>query len=313
MDTYVPFESDGVIDTTAEGETEMIADADGYGAIHGEPGIYQGIPNEVYHASRGVSKSGLWTIHTQTPAHFKFPPPAGEISTTKKATQDFGTASHTAILEPELFEAQVLRGPDDRRGNNWKDAVGYAEETGRVCLVASDYDNILTIRDAIHANARINAIITGGRPEVEASGYAIDPVTGLLIRCRPDLYRADLGIMLDAKSTASAHPDAFARSVVNYGYHAQEAHYSDTYRLLDRPVEGFLFLAWEKESPFAFALYELPPSIVEEGRAIIRKSLDTYAECSLTNHWPAYGDEITELKFQRWSYSLTQAPEQEAA
>jgi len=280
-----------------------------------EPGIYQGIPNEIYHGGPGASKSGLWTIHTQTPAHFKFPPPRGEMTTTRQATLDFGSASHTAILEPELFEASVMRGPADRRGNNWKDATAEAAATGRICLVAADYDNILTIRDTIHANARINAIITGGQPEIEASGYAIDPVTGQLIRCRPDVYRADIKIMLDAKSTASAHPDAFARSVVNYGYHAQEAHYSDIYRQLGREVDGFLFLAWEKESPYAIALYELPPSIVQEGRAIIRKSLNRYDECDRAGHWPAYGDEVTELKFKGWSYQLTPRPddEQEAA
>lgn len=312
MDNALSFEADGaVIDITTADAAETYA-AQMMPAL-GEPGIYQDVPNEVYHASPGVSKSGLWTIHTATPAHFKFPPPPSEITTAKQATMDFGTASHTAILEPEKFEAAVMRGPKDRRGNNWKDATAEAADTGRVCLVAEDYDNILTIRDAIHANARINAIITGGAPEIEASGYAIDPITGLLVRCRPDLYRGDIKIMLDAKSTVSAHPAAFARSVVNFGYHAQEAHYSDTYRLLDRQVDGFLFLAWEKESPFAFALYELPPSIVDEGRAIIRKSLNTYAECKRTNHWPAYGDEVTELQFKRWSYSLTEAPEQEAA
>ena len=311
MDALPFAEAGAVIDMSAEALAAAVTEP----AFTAAPGIYQGLPNEVYHASPGVSKSGLWTIHTQTPAHFKFPPPPSEMTTTKKAALDFGSASHTAILEPELFEAQVMRGPADRRGNNWKDAVAEAEHFGRIVLVAEDYDNILTIRDAIHANARINAIITGGQPEVEASGFWIDPATGILTRCRPDLYRADLRLMLDAKSTASAHPDAFARSVVNFGYHAQEAHYSDGYRELGRDVDGFLFLAWEKESPFAFALYELPPSIVDEGRAIIRKSLDTYAACAAANQWPAYGDEVTELRFKRWSYSLTAAPdgEQEAA
>ncbi len=279
------------------------------------PGIYPGISNEAYHAGPGVSKSGLWTIYTQTPAHYKYPPEVEEVSTQTQAIRDFGQASHVAILEPERFEAAVFKGPINRMGSNWKDAKAEATNTGRICLTAGDYDDVLAIRDGVHANARINAIITGGKPEVEHSGFWIDPITGQLCRCRPDLYRADLKLMLDLKSTQSARPEAFARSVINYGYHAQEAHYSDGYRENGREVEGFVFLAWEKKSPYASALYELPPSIVDEGRAIIRSALATYDQCQRANEWPAYGDEVQELSFQRWSYRETEAPmgEMEAA
>lgn len=267
-----------------------------------KPGIYQGIPNESYHAGPGVSKSGLWTIHSQSPAHYKF----GEREASKAF--DFGEACHFAILQPELFEAKVFRGPEDRRGNKWKDAEEFCKGEGKLLLTAPDYEGVMTIRDAVHANVWINSIITGGKPMIEASGYWIDPTTGQLCRCRPDLYREDLGILLDVKSTVSAHPDAFARSVINYGYHSQEAFYSDGWRTLGKKVDGFVFLAWEKKSPYAYAVYELPPSIVEEGRAIMRNALHAHAACQNANHWPAYGDGVTELSFKRWAYNLTEAP-----
>ena len=127
---------------------------------------------------------------------------------------------------------------------------------------------------------------------------------------RKHLYREDLGILVDVKTTLSAHPDAFARSVVNYGYHAQEAFYSDGWNALGKNVDGFVFLAWEKTSPYAFGLYELPPAIVEEGRAIISRALDAYATCVRTDSWPAYGEGVQELDFKRWAYRLTEAPSQ---
>lgn len=272
-----------------------------------DPGIYADLDNDAYHGGPGISKSGLWTIYTKTPAHYRF------AEREEKAHFDFGTACHFAILEPEKFETSVMRGPKDRRGNNWKDAQAEATNSGRLLLTEGDYDGVLTIRDAVHADAWLNALIVSPHSEIEHSGYWIDPETGVLCRCRPDLYRADLGVMVDVKSTVDAGPGAFARSVVNYGYHAQEAFYSDGYRALGRPVEGFVFLAWEKKSPFVTARYELPPSIVEDGRQICRKALARYAECAAADQWPGYSEQITELTFKRWSYQEIDAPIEEAA
>lgn len=272
-----------------------------------KPGIYLNMPNEDYHAGPGISKSGLWTIQTQSPAHYKF------AVREEKSYFDFGDACHKAILEPNEFEEKVVRGPDDRRGNKWKDQLEACSLDDKLLLTAGDYDAVLAIRDVIHGDSWLNSIITGGKPMIEASGYAIDAETGELRRVRPDLYREDLEIILDVKSSQSAHPDAFARSVINYGYHAQEAFYSDTWRDIGKPVSGFAFLAFEKKPPYAFAIYELPPSIVDEGRALMRQALDTYHTCRKNNSWPSYGEGVQELEFKRWAYRATAAPEFEDA
>ena len=271
------------------------------------PGIYSDISDEAYHGGPGISKSGLWTIYTKSPAHYKFAP--------HKETNVFsiGKAAHIAILEPETFEARVMKGPEDRRGNKWTDSQAEATNSGRLLLTSGDYDAGLLMRDAVHADARINAIITSSNSQVEHSGVWIDEETGVLCKCRPDLYRPDLGIMLDLKSTTDAHPDAFARSVISYGYHTQEAWYSSGYRGLGQNVEGFVFLAVEKIDPFVCALYELPPSIVAEGHAIARKAIAKYAECDAADRWPGYSEGITELTFKRWSYQETAPGMEETA
>jgi exodeoxyribonuclease VIII len=300
-------------ETTAIDPAEEQASEPAALPVSHEPGIYYDISNEEYHSGDGISKSGLWTIGTKTPAHFKFPPPK-DTSAQARATKDFGTAVHTAILEPEKLETSVYRGPADRKGNKWTDCVK-AFEAGLqgMPLTEEAYDRVLTIRDRVHSDNFVNQLLTCGDGVNEATGYVIDPVTGQKRRVRPDRYRRDLNLIIDVKTTESAMPDAFARSVINYGYHAQEAYYTDAWQDLDQPVDGFLFLAWEKKSPFAFALFELPPEIVEEGRAIMRRSLNIYHECQTTGRWPGYASEVQQLQFKRWHFTETEAPEDVAA
>lgn len=270
------------------------------------PGLHGDIPNEVYHAGPGVSRSDLWTIYTKTPAHYRF----GEKKESKAL--DFGTASDMAILDPELFEERVMMGPEDRRGNRWKDAEASAISLGKLLLTGPDYEACLQMRDVVHANAYLHRLITQGQPLAGQSGYWRDAETGKFCKFRPDLIRKDLGVMLDLKTTRSAAARTFASSVLEYGYHAQEAWYSAGYEACGLgSLNGFVFLAMEKEAPFAFRLYELPPSIVAEGHLAMRSALALYAQCEETDEWPGYDEAVTELPIPRWGYKLTPAPDGE--
>ncbi|UNY40260.1 exonuclease [Paracoccus phage vB_PmaP_KLEP18-1] len=269
------------------------------------PGIHLNIPNKDYHAGAGVSKSGLWQIHKFSPAHYAYAPPE------ERNHFDIGEAGHIAVLEPDTFEARVHCGPEDRRGKKWLAAKDECDAAGWLLLTSGDYDKALKIRDTIHADTTLNHLITRGDRMIEASGYWTDPQTGMLCRCRPDLWRRDLRLQIDLKTTVSARQEDFARSVVNYGYHAQEAFYTDGWSQTGNQVDAFLFVAVEKKDPFCFSLYELPPSIVDEGRAIMRKSLGRYAECVATQTWPGYATGVQELTFPRWSYTEIEAPEME--
>lgn len=265
-------------------------------------GIHEGIPNDVYHSLPGISKSGLWTMYQKTPAHFRY--------AVRKETNafDVGEAIHLAVLQPDVFETRVIRGPKDRRGNNWKDFQAEATNSGRLLLTEADFDKALEVRDVVHADAWLNAMIVSPHSQVERSGIWTDAETGVTCRLRPDLYRPDLGIIFDLKSTRCAEAETFARDVANYGYHAQEAWYSDGWRALGQNVEAFVFIALEKDAPYCRAAYELLPSIVDEGRIAMRKTLRLYAQCAAVDRWPGYEPGVQELKFKPWAYYETEAP-----
>jgi len=260
-----------------------------------QPGIYDLSPDD-YHASPGVSKSGLWTLYTRTPYHFKYQ------SQAETNTQRFGSAAHTAVLEPELFSSRFMRGPSDRRGNKWTSALVDAGATGRSLLTESEYDDAQRLRDALHKNPLVQRL-TAGSPQVEKSGFWIDPATGELCRCRPDLYNPDLRIMVDLKSTADASARDWVKRVADYGFHVQEAFYRDGWEQAGGgAVEGFVFLTVENKAPFAHAVYEMDLPSVAEGAAIARKALEMYRACRLADQWPGYAPDVQELSLPRWAF-----------
>lgn len=63
------------------------------------------LPNEEYHKREGISSSGLYELFSDCPEMFKF----GEKDDGSAALH-FGTASHAAMLEPDLFDSLFVRG-----------------------------------------------------------------------------------------------------------------------------------------------------------------------------------------------------------
>ena len=289
------------------------------------PGIHLNLSNEDYHAGPGISKTGLWTIATKTPAHYRF----GERK--DSAAFDLGTAAHVALLEPELLDDNIACGPEARGNSNaWKEAQLYADACGQILLKPAEYQSVLRIRDAGERNATLRDLRRGSI--FEASGYAIDHETGMLCRCRPDAYNATHGVMLDLKTTTDGGREAFSRAAANYGYHMQEAFYTDTWRaaglvqhstfnpaFLGR-VDAFIFVVIEKPAPSLVSCYELAPSAVDEGREQYRRALRTYKTCVVRENagilpedaWPGYPEDPEPLDIPAWAYRTTTRPTPEA-
>lgn len=265
-------------------------------------GVVRNMPFDAYSTGLEVSKSVLWTAHTRSLRH-------GLHSILQRSEPSnamaLGAAVHCAVLEPDEFSWRFHRGPDDRRGLRWKEAL---EEHGEGLLTAGDYDAALAIRDALLREPLVRKI-TQAATLREASGFWTDSETGLRCRCRPDGYAESLGLLIDLKTTRDARAHGFARSIADYGYHAQEAFYSDGWRACGLDVAGFVFIAVETEAPFAASVFELGPQAVEEGRAAMRATLQAWAEAERADQWPAYPQEVQRIDLPRWAYRLTSPPD----
>lgn len=260
-------------------------------------GIIDGLSNEAYHSGPGISKSGLWTIHSKTPAHF--------IGAERKdsSAKTFGTAAHLALLEPDLLEKTYGCLPEGHNGTTkeGKAATQSVRDAGLIPMKNDEYQGVLKIRDKLHANPMVQKIITGAK--YEQSAYWIDEETYALCRCRPDIYNPNLRLMADLKTCRDASEWGFARAIEDYGYHVQDAFYSDGWEAAGGGgVDAFIFIAIESEAPYLFQIYELDMADKDQGRDIYHAALRRYADCRKTGYWPGYGSGVQTITRPKWAH-----------
>lgn len=259
------------------------------------PCYIKNMPSEVYHAHDSISNSGLKLV-SQSPAHFKYPPK-------REAGRNMviGSALHMACLEPHLFydTYMLLRGVDDRRAKEYKDAKAeYGEE---FVLVGSECERVEGIAKSLSSDSKI-ALLLDADGHTELSGFSTDPDTGVTCRHRFDKLLNN-GIAIDLKTSIDARPDAFSRAIYNYNYHVQAAFYADQYEwVTGNIIADFIFIVVESESPYACKMYRLDSDSLQVGRDAYRRALDKYAECRTSGIWPAYGnDGVEEISIPNWA------------
>lgn len=268
-------------------------------------GFYQDLPSDEYHNDTALGSSSIKTIINKSPAHLF----GGEIK--ESSAFDLGTAFHTLVLEPSKA-GTIVCGPEDRRGNKWKDAKESCDASGHILLTQDEYEKVFAMRDALMANEDVASLLIG-RTVSEASLFHTDMQTGVRCKVRPDLVNYDLRIMVDLKTCISAAPQAFSKAVLEYGYHIQEAFYKRIWNgyFKNDQIEDFYFIAVEKEKPYASMVYQLDRMTTMEGFNLVNLGLSIYRKCHALNKWPAYGDGIQSIRIPSYGFktlSLEDAP-----
>lgn len=275
---------------------------------------HPGLTNVAYHALKAVSPSQIKVLG-RSPLHY-FDQFLAEDREKREPTPAMlmGTALHTAVLEPELWDSTVVVKPADapsrptenqlvqpaRTGTKtydaWLDACArrdwWAEFdktcAGKVLLSVKDADEVRRMADAVrkHPAAGFLLELPGRR---EASYTWEDPQTGLQCKTRPDWHSEDRRIVVDVKTTRDASRVEFAKSVANLDYHVQAAWNQDALG-----AEQFITIAVENVRPFAVAVYPASGAMIAAGQRRIEAAMALLAECHASGIWPGYGDLVQE-------------------
>ncbi len=265
-----------------------------------EPGVYLNISNDAYHKSEGVSKSGLDLI-AKCPAKYKHRYIDGNHPPPTKALK-VGPAFHTAILEPEKFDAEFLVAPKiDKRTKAGKEEWEefQAEAEGKTVLEIEDYDQIIMMARSVRQHPIASQLLSLGH--AETSIYAIDDSTGELVKIRPDWLHEDM--IVDLKSTEDASTGAFSRSCGNDRYHVQAGMYLNVANTaLNGRFGNFIFIAVEKSPPYQVSVYYADKDMLQLGYEEYRRNLELFSQCKQSGIWPGYnGGTIQPITVPKWA------------
>lgn len=252
--------------------------------------IHPNMPAHQYHAHPNVSKSLLDKL-ARSPMHARAY--LDGVREEPTPAMQFGTALHTAVLEPERFANEYAVFEGDRRTKAGKEAYELLLNAGATVINRADYDAIRAMALQIRQHPRAGMFLQNGA--AEQSVFWTDKISGVDCKCRPDWTSAGGGVILDLKTTEDASPEAFARSVAKYRYHVQASHY-----LEGTEADWFLFVAVEKKAPYAVAVYELDPEAMEIGRCTRLRDLEVYLSCRDFNQWPGYPTDVQTLALPAW-------------
>lgn len=265
-------------------------------------GIHADVPADVYHRRElGVVNKGALDQLAKTPRHYR----AWISGVDQKETPAmlFGRALHALVLEPDTFARHFKPAPSfgDLRTKAGREARDdwHMLNRGVQMVPADDMDRMLAMRDAVMAHPIASKLFTGG--QAEETVVWTDPVHGLLCKARMDYHQRQRGIVVDLKSTEDASPQGFALSVVSYRYHVQHAHYSSAFAATGNELQAFLFVAVEKQAPYAVSVYALDPEAEARGMDLRDRDMETLVECLKTDTWPGYPAGINRLALPAWA------------
>lgn len=282
------------------------------------PGIYETMTNADYHAIEALSASGIKTL-LQSPMHYRFERDNPREDT---ASMAMGSALHMAILEPDLYESNVIVIPDEAPARPTSrqllakkpspatvEAIAWwadfdAKAQGKIMLTEEQSKKVDGMAGSVQRHPFIKTMLCDGRAELSLLWR--DARLGIPCRCRFDYLRHD-GIAIDLKSTVDASPLGFMRAVTTWKYHLQEAHYRNGYEhLFNESLRAFIFVAVENVAPYGCAAYVLESNAVRFGIDRVEEAMLLYEQATKTGYWRGYTEKIMPLQLPR--YALQVAP-----
>lgn len=289
------------------------------------PGLYSGIPIDVYHSAGicdgpSVSSTGLRKIFRESLADFWDTWPGNPDCEPPEDEDHFsvGRALHHLILgEPFFAKMWVIQPAEyevEEKGaktgelRKWNNGAGpckawqeYQKKVGRTVLTANQVKAIRGMAEELGRHPMVRGGALGGL--IERSGFWRDKDTGIWVKWRPDSIPTDSGDYTDLKSTIDVRWDKLRRTIGEHGYHQQLALIRWGMRQLGYPFTSASLIFVKKTRPYSTRIVTVKDHHLDLGENANRAALDAMADCLKRKRWPGPGgdrEDAEQIELTDW-------------
>ena len=265
------------------------------------PGIYHDITNEAYHSTNAISASFIKSAVATSLFQARF----GKSDINKLVAQ-IGTATHSEVLEPEKKNV-VLSKEETRRTKAYKEQETACEKAGKVLLTQKDYDLVqgmshgVKVKDdngktitigGLRNDPTCSKLLSADDRICEASIF-VEHESGMMLKCRPDIFSKNMKIMGDVKTTQDASPSGFNREIWKRLYYVQASFYLMVAELAGIEINHFSFLAVQKTYPYLAHYHIIDNQAIEYGKRQVNRTLEDLFHAKQRGEYPTNWGEYT--------------------
>lgn len=263
--------------------------------------IVENQPMADYLAHKGIGSSQLKTI-LESPKDYLYSlkKPSKETSSTSK-----GTLWHSFMLERQLYLDEHMIQPEDwgpltqNPGRKlWAEFKEKAKEAGKKPVKFSDAGDLLDLEKEMLQHEEFKKIMHNHKAEV--SFYA--EIDGIKLKSREDIWCHEDGSVWDVKTTSQDMDDeSLEKAIFYYGYHFSAAHHMNVMKAAGAEVYkwGWIFVSTGTPAPH-IVIKQASPDLLAAGMNDWNHAFNLLKECTASNRWPGYSDEIEEIGLPDW-------------
>lgn len=250
-----------------------------------------------YHSLELFSSSVAKTVIARSPAHAK-----AQIKKKPSKEMERGDVIHRLVLGKGKDFVVVHH--DDWRTKAAQSQRDQAHADGLVPVLARHFEDYNLAAESIRVQLADRGYILDGESELAIGWTETTPHGPVACKAMLDHAWLERGVAVDLKITGDAEPHAVERTAENLGYAIQAAAYTRAIEALRPDLVGrvrFVFAFCEPEYPYAINTSRGDGAFAAIGAQRWERALNTWAECTANNRWPAYGDGLNVLSPPAWA------------
>lgn len=265
--------------------------------------IIENLSYAAYDARPGLRAGYLAALDAGTPGKAEWE----RTHQTDTPAMRLGRAIHCMVLEPDIFAQSYTCGGSPINPKTQKpygiDSDKYKEWESKQKLPvisSEEHRRLIGMSEAVGAHTLARTIRDKPRKTELSIFWERDDGT----KCKARIDCVQDGVIWDLKSTSNAGYRAFERSIADYRYHIQAAWFLEgagRAGLVDPASSKFLWLAVESTPPYALAVYQAAPDLLQAGWDAAERAVELFKTCETKKDYPtAYAEQAIVMDCPGW-------------